>query len=51
MLNAVLGTISITLLTNGMNLIPIESYVQEIALGMILIVAVIVDRRRDRWRV
>jgi ribose/xylose/arabinose/galactoside ABC-type transport system permease subunit len=50
-LNAALGAIFITLLTNGMNLIRIESYVQEIAVGIILIIAVIVDRLRDRWRV
>ena len=49
-LNAVLGAIFIVLLTNGMNLIRIESYVQMIAIGVILILAVIVDRFRDRWR-
>jgi ribose transport system permease protein len=48
---AVLGAIFITLLTNGMNLIRIESYVQEIAIGIILIVAVVIDRQRDRWRI
>jgi ribose transport system permease protein len=50
-IGAVLGAIFITILTNGMNLIRIESYVQEIAVGVILIVAVIVDRVRDRYRV
>lgn len=50
-LGAVLGALFITLLTNGMNLIRIESYVQEIAIGVILILAVIFDRLRDRWRV
>ena len=49
-MGAVLGAVFITILTNGMNLIRIESYVQGIALGVILIVAVIVDRLRDRWR-
>jgi ribose/xylose/arabinose/galactoside ABC-type transport system permease subunit len=48
-LGAVLGALFITILTNGMNLIRIESYVQEIAVGVVLIVAVIVDRLRDRW--
>jgi ribose transport system permease protein len=47
---AVLGALFITILTNGMNLIHIESYVQEIAVGIILIVAVVIDRLRDRWR-
>lgn len=50
-LGAVLGALFITILTNGMNLIRIESYVQEIAIGVILILAVIIDRLRDRWRV
>jgi ribose transport system permease protein len=50
-LGAVLGALFITILTNGMNLIRIESYVQEIAVGIILIVAVIFDRLRDRWRI
>jgi ribose/xylose/arabinose/galactoside ABC-type transport system permease subunit len=50
-LGAVLGALFITILTNGMNLIRIESYVQEIAVGVILILAVIIDRLRDRWRV
>lgn len=48
---AVLGALFITLLTNGMNLIRIESYVQDIAIGVILILAVIFDRLRDRWRI
>ncbi|MBA2595229.1 MAG: ABC transporter permease [Chloroflexia bacterium] len=50
-IGAVLGALFITILTNGMNLIRIESYVQEIAIGVILILAVIIDRLRDRWRV
>jgi ribose transport system permease protein len=50
-IGAVLGALFITILTNGMNLIRIESYIQEIAIGIILIVAVIIDRLRDRWRV
>lgn len=50
-LGAVLGALFITILTNGMNLIRIESYIQEIAVGVVLIVAVVVDRLRDRYRV
>jgi ribose transport system permease protein len=49
-IGAVLGALFITILTNGMNLIRIESYVQEIAVGVVLIVAVIFDRLRDRYR-
>jgi ribose transport system permease protein len=51
MIGAVLGALFITILTNGMNLIRIESYIQDIAVGIILIVAVVIDRLQDRWRV
>ncbi|MDF3043615.1 MAG: transporter permease [Thermomicrobiales bacterium] len=50
-IGAVLGAIFIRLLQNGMNLIRIESYIQTIAIGVILILAVVFDRVRDRWRV
>ena len=50
-IGAVLGALFITILTNGMNLIRMESYFQTIAIGVILILAVIIDRLRDRWRV
>jgi ribose/xylose/arabinose/galactoside ABC-type transport system permease subunit len=50
-IGAVLGALFITILTNGMNLIRMESYFQTIAIGAILILAVIIDRLRDRWRV
>jgi ribose transport system permease protein len=51
LLGAVFGALFITILTNGMNLIRIESYVQEIAIGVILILAVIIDRLKERWQV
>jgi ribose transport system permease protein len=50
-MGAVFGALFITILTNGMNLIRVESYLQTIAIGIILILAVIIDRLRDRWRV
>jgi ribose transport system permease protein len=50
-IGAVLGALFITILTNGMNLIKIESYFQTIAVGVILILAVVFDRLRDRYRV
>jgi ribose/xylose/arabinose/galactoside ABC-type transport system permease subunit len=50
-MGAVLGALFITILTNGMNLIRMESYFETIAIGAILILAVIIDRLRDRWRV
>lgn len=46
--NAVLGAFFITLLTNGMNLIRIESYVQQIVIGFVLILAIVVDQIRLR---
>jgi ribose/xylose/arabinose/galactoside ABC-type transport system permease subunit len=50
-IGAVLGALFITILTNGMNLIRMESYFQTMAIGVILILAVIFDQLRDRWRV
>jgi ribose/xylose/arabinose/galactoside ABC-type transport system permease subunit len=50
-MGAVLGALFITVLTNGMNLIRMESYFQTMAIGVNLILAVIIDRLRDRWRV
>ena len=50
-IGAVLGALFITILTNGMNLIRMESYFQTMAIGVILIIAVIFDQFRDRWRV
>jgi ribose/xylose/arabinose/galactoside ABC-type transport system permease subunit len=49
-MGAVLGALFITILTNGMNLIRMESYFQTMAIGVILILAVIFDQLRDRWR-
>jgi ribose/xylose/arabinose/galactoside ABC-type transport system permease subunit len=50
-MGAVLGALFITILTNGMNLIRMESYFQTMAIGVILILAVVFDQLRDRWRV
>jgi ribose/xylose/arabinose/galactoside ABC-type transport system permease subunit len=43
---AVLGAIFITFLANGMDLIRVSSFWQQIALGVVLIAAVVADRRR-----
>ena len=43
-----LGAIFITMLTNGMNLIRVESYVQQIVLGVVLILALVVDQVRTK---
>lgn len=41
-----IGVLFIVVLSNGMNLIRIESYTQQLVLGCVLIVAVITDRIR-----
>lgn len=46
----VLGALFIGMLSNGMNLIRVSSYYQMIALGSLLIFAVVVDRLRARVR-
>ena len=47
--NVIIGAFFITLLTNGMNLIRMESYVQQIVLGSVLILAIVVDQVRLRY--
>lgn len=46
--DVVLGAVFIVILTNGMNLIRVESYVQQIVLGTILILALVADQLRTR---
>lgn len=46
--NVVLGAIFIGLIQNGMNLARIESYLQTVVLGALLIIAVIADQYRLR---
>ena len=47
--NVVLGALFIGLVQNGMNLARIESYLQTVVLGGLLIVAVIADQMRLRY--
>jgi ribose transport system permease protein len=47
--NVVLGALFIVLVQNGMNLARIESYLQTVVLGLLLILAVIADRLRLRY--
>lgn len=47
--NVVMGAIFITLVQNGMNLARIESYLQIVVIGVLLIFAVAVDQIRLRW--
>jgi len=44
--NVVLGALFISLITNGMNLARIESYLQTVVIGSLLIIAVIADQVR-----
>ncbi|WP_296059011.1 ABC transporter permease [uncultured Amphritea sp.] len=44
--NVVLGALFIGLITNGMNLARIESYLQTVVIGLLLITAVIADQIR-----
>jgi ribose transport system permease protein len=46
--NVVLGALFVIIVSNGMNLNRIGSYTQEIVLGTILIIAVVVDMLRNR---
>jgi len=45
-----MGALFIVLLSNGMDLIRVQSYVQQILLGALLVAALIIDRLRTRVR-
>ena len=47
--NVILGAFFIALMTNGMNLTRVESYVQEVVIGAVLILAVVVAQIRLRF--
>lgn len=47
---AFMGALFIVLLSNGMDLIRVQSYVQQILLGVLLVAALVVDRLRMRLR-
>ncbi|HWA45316.1 MAG TPA: ABC transporter permease [Hypericibacter adhaerens] len=49
LLNVVLGAIFIGLVQNGMNLARIESYLQTVVIGVLLILAVVADQLRQRF--
>jgi ribose/xylose/arabinose/galactoside ABC-type transport system permease subunit len=46
--NVLLGAIFITLLTNGMNLIRVNGYLQQVVVGVVLIFAIVIDQMRLR---
>lgn len=45
----ILGAVFIGLVQNGMNLARIDSYLQTVVIGVLLILAVIADQVRQRW--
>jgi len=47
--NVVLGALFIGLVQNGMNLARIESYLQTVVIGVLLILAVVADQFRLRY--
>ncbi|MCW6509681.1 ABC transporter permease [Lichenifustis flavocetrariae] len=47
---AVLGALFVTILSNGMNLVRIDGYVQMVVLGAIVIAGVVLDRARLEQR-
>lgn len=48
--NVILGAIFITALSNGMNLLRVNSYLQTIIIGAVLIIAIAVDQLRGSER-
>lgn len=46
--SAVLGALFVTVLSNGMNLVQVDGYLQQICLGAIIIVSLIVNRDEAR---
>jgi len=44
-----LGALLIGLLNNAMNLLSIESYTQDVVLGAVILIAVVIDELRKRY--
>ncbi len=49
-IGTVLGVVFIQMLTNGMNLMRLNTNTQAIAIGIALLVAVLIDRWRENIR-
>jgi ribose transport system permease protein len=43
-----IGAFIISVIQNGMNLLGIESYTQNVVLGLVILAAVLLDRLRGR---
>jgi ribose transport system permease protein len=48
MLGTLIGAFTIAVIQNGMNLTNVESYTQKIVLGNVILIAVLIDRWRQR---
>ena len=46
MASPVLGALLVTVLSNGMNLLRIDGYIQQIILGVVIIAAIFLERLR-----
>jgi ribose transport system permease protein len=51
MFGTLIGAFIIAVIQNGMNLTNVESYTQKVVLGLVILVAVLLDRLKHRsWR-
>jgi ribose/xylose/arabinose/galactoside ABC-type transport system permease subunit len=46
-LGTLIGAFVISVIQNGMNLLGMESYTQQVVLGMVILIAVLLDKLRD----
>ena len=46
-ISTLLGTLTIAVIQNGMNLLNVESYTQKVILGLVILAAVLLDTRRQ----
>jgi ribose transport system permease protein len=50
-LGTLVGALIIAVIQNGMNLTNVESYTQKVVLGLVILIAVLVDKLKERgWR-
>jgi ribose transport system permease protein len=47
-IGTLLGTLTIAVIQNGMNLLNVESYTQKVILGLVILAAVLLDTRQQR---
>ena len=49
-IHCIVGGLFVTILSNGMNMVRVDGYIQQIILGVIIIAAVCIDRLRTQIR-